>query len=84
MKNDRSAAQEMARLLPIMTKIVKTPDYEWTVNPSPPQNIVFETVELKSIDVINAFLGLQRQALEEAKRQQKVSAFNKIRSMVTF
>jgi len=79
-----NSARVMAKYLPRTTLIARTPDVEYISNPSPPVNVPFTTVELKTVDVINAFLGLQRQAMEQARKERKKSAFNKIRNMITF
>jgi len=80
-------ARMMANYLPRTTLIARTPDVNTVCNNGEPcnrQSIEIETVELKTVDVINAFLGLQRQAEEEAQKQHKEHIYHKIRRMVTF
>jgi len=82
-------AKMMAKYLPRMTIIAKSPDFEYIVNPNPPLNTVqIDRVELKSIDVINAFLALQQQAIEQASKEKnkriRDTAISKIHSLTTF
>ncbi len=76
--------EHMAQFLPRMTTIFKTPD--WTI--PAPHAFVMEYVELKTEDVIAAFLGLQREAILEAKKLQqdakRTEAIRRIRAMAHF
>lgn len=84
-KDNRSPAQVMADHLPPTVRLAQYPDFHYTVDPGPIEYAApYETMELRSIDVIHAFLHLQREALEEAKKRKKLLAFNKIKNMVTF
>jgi len=76
----------MLTYLPKFTMITKTPDYYHTIDKDVSINI--EQVELKTKDVVMAFLSLQKTAIKNAKRNidknRKDDAIDKIRRMVFF
>lgn len=72
----------MAHFLPKFVTIWKTPDFPFR------DSIEFETVELKTRDVIDAFMSLQRRAMEKANSirdtERRNDATRKISNMVYF
>jgi len=75
----------MAELLPEYTTIAKTPDlYPSSADGANTCNIKKETVEIKTADLIDAFMGLQREASAEEERRAKAESARKIRIMAYF
>ena len=76
---------DMAKFLPEHVTIARTPD--WKFNGST-TDITIETVELKTRDVIAAFMEMQRQAMQEARKikdnDMRTIAMQRIRRMAFF
>ena len=76
----------MAEFLPEYTNIARTPD--WGAYMGTTTDVVVDTVELKTRDVISAFMGLQRQALKEAGKikqtERRIEAIARIKRMAFF
>lgn len=86
---DRADRKVMERYLPKYTRIAKTPDVEvscWENATPPPINI--ECVELKTSDIICAFMRLQDEALhnltKEHNERKREEAIIRIRRMTFF
>ena len=77
----------MEDLLPERTRIATTPDIYYSRN-SQRTAINYETVELKTIDIIRAFMVLKEQAMAEAYKiksdRRRHIAISKIKSMAHF
>lgn len=78
-------ATDMAQFLPEKVRIAKTPDITYPVDDGRAVALYMETVELKTIDVINTFMSLKQQAMAEAYRitceKRRKVAISKIESM---
>lgn len=81
----------MAYYLPEYTRLQKTPAVQvacWEDTPPEIKPIVIETLELKTMDIINAFCRLQNQAManatKESNRMRREEAIVRIKSMTFF
>ncbi len=76
---------DMARFLPERVRIAKTPDNVWRNSTT---EVVMETVELKTRDVIAAFMAMQQQAIQRARELKderlRAEAIKRIRAMTHF
>lgn len=79
----------MLRYLPEYTRVAQTPTLVacWETNKTPPK-IVMEDIELKTSDIVSAFLYLQQAALENAHKERdkmlRERAIARIRQMTYF
>lgn len=84
------SATLMASFLPRRpVPIIRTPEYRISADTSvPAEEARVEIVELLPIDIINAFLALQEEAMRNARRlddsTRRAKALHAIRSMVYF
>ena len=82
MKNQQ--IKDMLQFLPETTIVVKTPD----LNIQAQRIVEVETVELKTRDVIEAFMNLQQMAITTASEienaQKRREAIDRIKRMVYF
>ena len=79
----------MARYLPEYTRIAKTPDLVYSVVAERLiQPIEIEFADIKTKDIINAFMNLQAEAFhnlnQERNRKNREAAIKRIRNMVFF
>lgn len=81
----------MAYYLPEYTRLQKTPPVQvayWDDTAPEIKPIVVETLELKTMDIINAFCHLQNQAManatKESNRMRREEAIMRIKSMTFF
>lgn len=76
---------DMAKFLPKFVTIAKTPDFRWNAGTT---YITRETVQLKTKDVISAFMSMQDSAMQEAKKirdhERRAMAIECIKRMVFF
>ena len=81
--------EDMARFLPEVVRVAKTPDVmNAPCNGSRAIDVSMDIVELKTVDIINAFMSLKGQAIAEANRikseRHRAMAISKIKSMAHF
>lgn len=85
---DRKDRKLMERYLPEYTRIAKTPDRYCDWEETKIKTIKIEFVDLKTRDVINAFMNLQAEAIhyisQERNQQRREEAISRIRNMVFF
>lgn len=76
--------KDMAQFLPPRVRIAKTPEFRWQQT----TDITMEVVELKTEDVIAAFLSMQQQAIQEAGKisdaRHRNAVIRRIRAMTHF
>ena len=84
-----TCTEDMARFLPETVRVAKTPDVIYAPhNDSRTIDVSMDVVELKTVDIINAFMSLKGQAIAEANRikseRHRAMAISKIKSMAHF
>lgn len=86
---DREDRKLMERYLPEYTRIAKTPDTSYSQWEDRDCNYIeIEFVDIKTRDIINAFMNLQAEAIhcisQERNRKRREEAMSRIRNMVFF
>lgn len=75
-------ADAMQAYLPKYTKIIKSHDLIYSTTNSNEASINFETVEIRTKDLIHAFEGIKREAEERLYREKKTRKREEVRHRI--
>lgn len=88
MNNEDTSIETMLRHLPEYVKIAKTPDLYIPIFLDNMIEIEYEAVELKTIDLVQSFINLQKQAIkniyENERGRKRAISIKKIKAMRYF